>query len=148
MEGIISDTVRDLSQDQPLRKIEQPETYERLQEVIDKLALVIDHEEEKEGRDMKVFTLKLDDPAGNSFVETIGGLNDPKWSKREYRRDREQDEQLGLAHEDEDDVKSAYPEEVLSFPSTCGLCGSAQETLMKTVNIPHFKVSRRLSFNS
>ena len=91
---------------------------------------------------MPLFTIKLDDPSGNSFIETHGGLGDPKWSKREYPRTKEQDEQLGLAHEEveKDDDESKYPEEVLSFPSTCSLCGSDLETLMKTVSIPHFKV--------
>ncbi|KAK4700956.1 zinc finger protein, partial [Phenoliferia sp. Uapishka_3] len=88
---------------------------------------------------MPPFTIKLDDPSGNSFIETHGGLSDPKWSKREYPRSKEQDEALGLAHEEEVEEESKYPEEVLSFPSTCSLCGSDLETLMKTVSIPHFK---------
>lgn len=92
---------------------------------------------------MPTFTLKLDDPSGNSFVETRGGLADPKWSKREYERDAAQDEALGLKHDEQQDKSTShYPEEVLSFPGVCSLCGSELETLMKKVNIPHFKVLR------
>lgn len=114
---------------------------------MDKLKLIIEDGKDEDGitvpgsdnKKMPVFTIKLDDPSGNSFIETHGGLSDPKWSKREYTRDKEQDISLGLAHEEEEE--SLHPEEVLSFPSTCSLCGSTLETLMKTVNIPHFKVS-------
>lgn len=144
VEGIVADTVRDLESDQALRKIQHPEVHDKIQALVNKLNLVIKdgREDGGEERPMPVFTIKLDDPSGNSFIETHGGLGDPKWSKREYRRSREQDESLGLAHEElEEEDKSAYPEEVLSFPGTCSLCGSELETLMKTVSIPHFKVS-------
>ncbi|KAL8287479.1 hypothetical protein RQP46_003337 [Phenoliferia psychrophenolica] len=140
VEGIIQDTVRDLSSDQPLRKTQHPEVHDKIQELVEKLKVIVEYG--KDGVEMPLFTIKLDDPSGNSFIETHGGLGDPKWSKREYSRTKEQDEQLGLAHEEEEDDKddkSAYPEEVLSFPSTCSLCGSDLETLMKTVSIPHFK---------
>jgi zinc finger protein len=140
VEGIIADTVRDLSHDQPARLEQEPELHVKLQAVVDKLRLIIEDGKAEGGseRKMPVFTIKLDDPSGNSFIETEGGLTDPKWSKREYSRDNEQNELLGLAPEAVE--TSHYPEEVLSFPGVCSLCGSTLETLMKTVNIPHFKV--------
>ncbi|KAM0748586.1 zf-ZPR1-domain-containing protein [Meredithblackwellia eburnea MCA 4105] len=140
VEGIIRDMIRDLDADQPLRRVEYPDVYEKIEALLDKLRLIVVGDDEDESKPMPVFTLKLDDPSGNSFIEAVGGLNDPKWSKKEYERNKEQDEQLGLAHEekDENDPKH-YPEEVMSFPSTCSLCGSELETLMKTVHIPHFK---------
>ncbi|KDE05731.1 hypothetical protein MVLG_03964 [Microbotryum lychnidis-dioicae p1A1 Lamole] len=162
VEGVIADTIRDLGHDQPVRKIQHPEVYEKIQTWLTRLKMIVDPEEEEEevqgtgqvkvkakkiDRPMPVFTIKLDDPAGNSFIETQGGLTDPKWSKREYQRDAAQNESLGLAPDDPDSISkthdgkatSHYPEEVLSFPGTCTLCGSEMETLMKTVNIPHFK---------
>lgn len=144
VEGIISDTIRDLSQDQPVRLEHQPEIHAKIQELIEKLRLIVDESSGGSGSDRKipVFTIKLDDPSGNSFIETEGGLTDPKWSKREYTRDNQQNDALGLAPTDTVDT-SHYPEEVLSFPGQCSLCGSALETLMKTVNIPHFKVRSR-----
>lgn len=136
VEGIIHDTIRDLAHDQPVRKIQHPELAEQLQGVIDKLAVLVDDQQP-----LPLFTFKLDDPSGNSFLETRGGLSDPKWSKHDYDRTKEQTEALGLAFEEPKD--SQYVEEVMSFPGTCNLCGSELETLMKTVNIPHFKVSAK-----
>ncbi|GJN90140.1 hypothetical protein Rhopal_003139-T1 [Rhodotorula paludigena] len=152
VEGVLADTVRDLLHDQPLRKIQHPDVYEKIEELVHKLRQIVpdaDADDEastttasasRSDAPMPAFTLKLDDMSGNSFVETRGGLADPKWSKREYGRDREQDERLGLKHDDaQDKATSHYPEEVLSFPGVCSLCGSELETLMKKVNIPHFK---------
>jgi zinc finger protein len=152
IEGVLSDTIRDLEHDQPLRKIQHPELFEKIGELVDKLRLIVPDLDKDDTLDVKPvreaqgpmphFTLKLDDPSGNSFVETRGGLNDPKWRKQEYGRSREQDNALGLAHDESQSKETShYPEEVLSFPGVCSLCGSELETLMKTVNIPHFKVS-------
>ncbi|GAA6010075.1 hypothetical protein JCM10207_007547 [Rhodosporidiobolus poonsookiae] len=162
VEGVIADTIRDLEHDQPLRRIQHPDVWEKIDELVKKLREIVpdlDNEDdavafkEVEGTGavtpakasdssapMPTFTLKLDDPSGNSFVETKGGISDPQWSKREYGRGKAQDEALGLAHdESKDKATSHYPEEVLSFPGVCNLCGSELETLMKTVDIPHFK---------
>ncbi|GAA5957041.1 hypothetical protein JCM8115_003938 [Rhodotorula mucilaginosa] len=155
IEGVLADTIRDLEHDQPLRKIQHPELHEKIQDLVAKLRVIVPNVEAAPGgaddeptastsaeatAPMPNFTLKLDDPSGNSFVETRGGLQDPKWSKREYGRDKAQDEALGLKHDEEQDkATSHYPEEILSFPGVCSLCGSELETLMKKVNIPHFK---------
>lgn len=48
------------------------------------------------------FTVKLDDPAGNSWIEFIGSTADPKWNLRTYNRTREQNVALGLAEPDEE----------------------------------------------
>lgn len=153
VEGVLADTVRDLEHDQPLRKIQHPELHDKIAELVAKLRQIVPDtdkdDDEEQGPTaststpppMPTFTLKLDDISGNSFVETRGGLQDPKWSKREYGRDKQQDEQLGLQHDEaQDKATSHYAEEVLSFPGVCSLCGSELETLMKKVTIPHFKV--------
>jgi len=161
VEGVLADTIRDLLHDQPLRKIQHPDLHDKIAELVVKLRVLVPDVELPElvdadnnpiplpsASEMPSFTLKLDDPSGNSFVETRGGLGDPKWAKREYGRDAAQDEALGLKHDEETDkATSHYPEEVLSFPGVCSLCGSELETLMKKVNIPHFKV-RSLSRSS
>ncbi|GAA5827470.1 hypothetical protein JCM11251_003825 [Rhodosporidiobolus azoricus] len=160
VEGVIADTIRDLEHDQPLRKIQHPDVWKGIDDLVHKLRLIVPDTDGEEYVDagagngalttkkasdseapMPAFTIKLDDPSGNSFIETRGGgLNDPKWAKREYGRDKAQDEALGLKHDEaQDKSTSHYPEEVLSFPGVCSLCGSELETLMKTVNIPHFK---------
>lgn len=148
VEGIIRDTIRDLEGDQPERKLVQPEVWEKIEELLNKLKLLVEGGKAGEGneRKMPAFTIKLDDPSGNSFIEAVDGLGDPKWSKKEYTRSKEQSDQLGINEgQDEEDVEK--PEEVLSFPGVCSLCGSVLETLMKTVVIPHFKASPFPSFH-
>jgi zinc finger protein len=150
IEGVVADTIRDLELEQPVRKLQQPEVHDKIEALLVKLRPVVDDQ-----RQLQPFTFRLDDPSGNSFVEVKGGLNDPKWSKREYNRTKEQNIQLGLIAPDgdaapavekslTDDMEETKPEEVLSFPSTCPSCSQPIESLMKAVVIPHFKVSTRL----
>lgn len=116
---------------------------------------------------MPAFTVKLDDPAGNSFIEFYGSLADPKWNMRTYHRTRQNNVELGLIAPDEeptplsvvgDQEKEGLPkpaatteqdslgevegenEEIYSFPGTCSSCGHPLNTLMKKVVIPYFKV--------
>lgn len=116
IEGILRDTVRDLSADQPLRKIQDEATYAGVQKIVDALEEVIaDTDTEDEGkpeeerevlrkatleRPFTPFTIVLDDASGNSFIEFKDTMaSDPKWSMRQYNRTREQNVALGLAEE-------------------------------------------------
>lgn len=110
---------------------------------------------------MKPFTVILDDPAGNSFIEFKNSMSDPKWSMRTYKRTHEQNVMLGLASEDDtlvssgqehtedsenprdkpdDDEPETKNEEIYVFPGTCPSCAARLDTRMKKVNIPYFKV--------
>jgi zinc finger protein len=51
---------------------------------------------------MHPITLKLDDPSGNSFIEFVGGMADPKWNLRTYIRTLEQNIALGLVGVDDE----------------------------------------------
>lgn len=110
---------------------------------------------------MKPFTLKLDDPAGNSFIEFIGDMSDPKWNLRTYPRTLQQNVQLGLISLDaaaalQSETKQ-LPEgttpqeisedEVFEFPGTCSSCSKRVDTKMKRVNIPYFKECLIMSTN-
>ncbi|KAJ9121674.1 hypothetical protein QFC22_002294 [Naganishia vaughanmartiniae] len=181
IEGILRDTVRDLSLDQPLRKVMEPEDYTKIQAIIDRLKGCLpengedqDNEEQTVGevqqsapRKFIPFTLKLDDPAGNSFVSFVGSTSDPKWSMRVYNRTRDQNVALGLVAQEETERKepaqttsgkdvpegarrvdqaladtesgSIVPEEIFAFPGDCSSCGHQIDTLMQRVNIPYFK---------
>ncbi|KAF9444190.1 zinc-finger protein zpr1 [Macrolepiota fuliginosa MF-IS2] len=173
VEGLIRDIVADLSMDQPLRKIQDPNGYQMIQSLIDKFKEILgDHEDDDEAGEpvgdvkktaekdipMPPFTVKLDDPAGNSFIEFIGSMSDPKWSQRTYHRTLEQNIALGLVNQEEleenktlDAPKVANPDaissenapvgedEILVFPGICSSCGHPIETNMKKVNIPYFK---------
>ncbi|KAJ9096577.1 hypothetical protein QFC19_007109 [Naganishia cerealis] len=181
IEGILRDTVRDLSLDQPLRKVMEPQDYEKIQVIIDRLKGCLpengedqDNEEQTVGevqpsgpKKFIPFTLKLDDPAGNSFVSFVGSTSDPKWSMRVYNRTRDQNVALGLVAADEGTENKAptqnsegdvpeggrrvqqavadtmngsiVPEEIFAFPGSCSSCGHQIDTLMQRVNIPYFK---------
>ncbi|PWN27438.1 zf-ZPR1-domain-containing protein [Jaminaea rosea] len=134
IEGVISDTLRDLELDQPLRKHMAPEAYEKIEVLCSKLREILGEEApaapgedaagsssaaegsnglkshgpvgststSRQNRNFAPFSLRLDDPSGNSFVEFTGaiqgrGTTDNKWTKREYPRSRAQNEALGLA---------------------------------------------------
>ncbi|KIK58013.1 hypothetical protein GYMLUDRAFT_75097 [Collybiopsis luxurians FD-317 M1] len=174
VEGLIRDIVADLNMDQPLRRIQDEESYKKIQDIIDKLEPILgDHEDEEgdiDGTDadakvgkasekdlpMPAFTVALDDPSGNSWIEFIGSMADPKWNMRTYPRTLEHNIALGLvAAEDEsasvaqttaklslnDDEAGAEDanEEIYVFPGTCSSCGYPLDTKMKKVNIPYFQ---------
>lgn len=181
IEGLIRDIITDLAPEQPLRKIQAPEAYEKIESILQKCrAIVGDEEEEDENADesatgplktpkraseieepLQPFTVRLDDPTGNSWAEFVGSMADPKWNMRTYHRTRQQNIELGLIAEDEpegvpaekaenaDETPSGEPapigkEEIFTFPGTCSSCGHPSSTLMQKVNIPYFKVSTLL----
>ncbi|GAO49453.1 zf-ZPR1-domain-containing protein [Saitoella complicata NRRL Y-17804] len=134
VEGLLSTVLEDLDADQPARKDVDPETYEKIAAFIQK------------GRDMLEgrafpFILRLNDPAGNSWIEPQPGDPQTKWSRVEYDRTPEQNQALGLANpeegqQDDDDIR---PDEVHTFPASCPSCTHPCNTHMKLVEIPHFK---------
>ncbi|KAJ3510476.1 hypothetical protein NLJ89_g4648 [Agrocybe chaxingu] len=172
VEGLIHDVVADLSQDQPLRRIQNEEGYKKIQKVIDKLKAILGEDEEEDDADnpheknvskaadkdvpIPAFTVRLDDPAGNSFIEFVGSMADPKWNMRTYPRTLEQNIALGLVARDEevaarmkatkqvklDEIGESIPitdDEIFVFPGSCSSCGHLIQTHMKKVNIPYFK---------
>jgi len=181
VEGLIRDVVADLSTDQPLRRIQDEDGYKKIQNLIDKMKKILgeaeDDDEAEDDANMKhvkaaevqlpmpPFTVKLDDPAGNSFIEFIGGMNDPKWNLRTYHRTLDQNIALGLVSSDDEAARMSSmkqvmmsanadtattddpitDDEVFVFPGSCSSCGHQIHTHMKKVNIPYFKVSSALS---
>jgi len=162
VEGIIQDVIRDLSYDQPLRRLQDEVTHDKIQALIDKLKLIVpDEDEDREGDATPVkaassepplppFTLELDDPSGNSFIEFVDSMADPKWNVRTYRRTREQNVALGLVadvaddstadqHDDSAEAAPVDDDEVFIFPGVCSSCGHSLDTKMKKVVIPYFK---------
>ncbi|KAF8513410.1 zf-ZPR1-domain-containing protein [Hysterangium stoloniferum] len=176
VEGLLRDTVKDLSVGQPLRRIQDEAAYEKIQIMLDAFRDIVgieDEDEDKtteeiedtarrsaisgprdtEQKPMKPFTVHLDDPTGNSFVEFIGSMADPKWNLRQYTRTKEQNIALGLRPPDEETngqlntikedesalVDQIEAEEIFVFPGVCSSCGLPLNTLMKKVVIPYFK---------
>ena len=117
VEGLLRDVVTDLNTDQPLRRIQDEEGWKRIEELLDKIRAILgsDDEEEDDSSGMKTraekdadlppmhpITLKLDDPSGNSFIEFVGSMADPKWNLRTYIRTLEQNIALGLVGVDDE----------------------------------------------
>lgn len=160
--------------DQPLRRIQDPEGHNKIEALVEKLKEILgDEEDEEEESDapkiqvgsaaqklhlpMPAFTLKLDDPSGNSWIEFVGSMADPKWNMRTYQRTFQQNVDLGLVaapdadeqplasvQEEEQDasgeIVEAENEEIYVFQGICSSCGHPLDTLMKKVLIPYFKV--------
>ncbi|TBU49202.1 zf-ZPR1-domain-containing protein [Dichomitus squalens] len=177
IEGIIRDIVTDLSADQPLRRVQSPEAYEKIESILSQCREIVPDDNDGQDADenaagplstlkpaseidapLKPFTIRLDDPSGNSFAEFVGGMSDPKWNMRTYHRTRDQNVMLGLVADDEpapeppkqveklEDVEEelcegaeGQNEEIFKFPGTCSSCGHPSDTLIKKVNIPYFK---------
>lgn len=153
--------------DQPLRRIQDEDGYTKIQALIDRLMEILDDALGKTATDTNdkrfpAFTIKLDDPAGNSWIEFLGSMADPKWSMRTYPRTQQHNIALGLvAAEDHQQVQAESPsrgkevkdpepvtaDEVFVFPGQCSSCGHSLDTLMKKVNIPYFKVRLRVSIS-
>ena len=175
IEGLIRDIAADLSTDQPLRKYQDENAYTKIQSIIDSIRAVLDDDEggdeeatgprepRKENRTFTPFTVQLDDPAGNSFIEFLGSTADPKWNLRTYARTHAQNVALGIAAPDDANIESdpnaikkmkmavdqamteqsageIKDDEILVFPGLCSSCSRPLDTLMKKVNIPYFKV--------
>ena len=110
--------VADLSTDQPLRRIQDEEGWKKIEELLDKIRAILGSDDEEDDSGMKTraekdtdlplmqpITLKLDDPSGNSFVEFVSSMADPKWNLRIYIRTLEQNITLGLVGVDDEVAK-------------------------------------------
>lgn len=173
MEGLLRDVLADLGAEQPLRRIQNEAAYTKIESILERIREVL-ADEPDEGEEsttgqvqvprasqkdapMKPFTVMLDDPAGNSFIEFVGNMSDPKWNMRTYRRTRQQNIDLGLINPDaepetetEAEIQTVGTEgtneEIFIFHGTCSSCGHKCDTLMKRVNIPYFKASLNPNF--
>lgn len=147
VEGLLSTVISDLEIGQEARKEQQPEVYEKVQEIIDKGKAML-------AGDSFPFRVSLDDPAGNSWIAPDLRDGVGKWEKREYTRTPEQNAALGLADTETsgsdgviptggqgrlDDNDNIIPNEVYSFPASCPGCMHPCTTHMKMVDIPHFQ---------
>ena len=158
MEGILARTVAALEQDQPVRRHMDPDGAEQIDKFVARIQDTL--------RLAEPFTLEIDDPTGNSFIENPHApAADPGREVNNYQRSDKQNHQLGLysqeelqtaedpvlqrvtEEEEEEEVEvedsalsgDKLNEEVLSFPTNCHVCNAPAETKMKMTNIPYFK---------
>ncbi|KAJ3144444.1 hypothetical protein HK101_002692 [Irineochytrium annulatum] len=148
IEGLISKSIEGLSALQPQRKLIDESIHDAIQRVIDTLQSYLDRP------DANPFTIHLDDPSGNSFIENPHApRRDPNLHLRHYARTPQQDEELGLTHDptitdtpagltadqQEDADLAELRGEVHVFPGNCSRCNGPSDTRMHILDIPHFK---------
>ncbi|XP_057703091.1 zinc finger protein ZPR1 [Corythoichthys intestinalis] len=139
VEGLLDRAVAGLEQDQAARREADPEVADKIHTFLQKLKKLKDVDE--------AFTVVIEDPSGNSFVENPSApLKDEALTVSWFRRSAQQEKQLGLRADDEsdndpppgDDLESMRGE-VLVFNTNCPECNAPASTNMKLVQIPHFK---------
>jgi zinc finger protein len=142
VEGIITRTIEALSYDQEKRKILLNVQANQIDDFIVRLNRLLKAEDE--------FTLIVDDPSGNSYVESVSPYQiDNNVKIIHYHRTLDQDKALSLVSDDTEepneassnvwDSPDAIKNEVLHFQVNCSNCKAPAETNMKFVNIPFFK---------
>lgn len=139
IEGLLDRAVAGLEQDQPVRRLTDPEVADKIDEFVQKLKKLKDVENE--------FTLVIEDPSGNSFVENpVAPQKDEALTVTRFKRTDQQNMQLGLKADDDDLEKEpagndleTMRSEVLVFNTNCPECNAPCTTNMKLVQIPHFK---------
>lgn len=150
VEGILDQTKAALDSQQPLRKIEHPKLHDQIAAFCDKL------EEYRSGN--VPFTLVLDDPAGNSYIEgryeyyhpTI----DAQLTKYEKERTDIDRQLLGVSieyntartDEQERQIDDGLWEGVTQIPCHCPACKMPGDMNMKETAIPYFKDTIIMAF--
>ncbi|KAI2659754.1 Zinc finger protein ZPR1 [Labeo rohita] len=132
IEGLLDRAVAGLEQDQPIRKATDPAVAEKIEEFIQRLKKLKEVKEE--------FTLIIDDPSGNSFIENpFAPQKDMALTVTHYKRTPKQNAALGIeAEEEQEDEKPANDldtmrNEVLVFNTNCPECNAPANTNMKLV---------------
>lgn len=92
---------------------------------------------------MQDFTFVLDDPSGNSYVQSLEAPSiDSALEIIHYTRTRDQNLLLGIADPTAELNEADEPigqNEVMQFQTNCPECRASCMTNMKLVDIPHFK---------
>eukprot|EP00796_Vickermania_ingenoplastis_P011122 gene11122-7748_t len=150
VEGVLSTTKDGLSALQPVRQIQEPQVYEKIESFCRKL------DDLREGN--IPFTVVLDDPAGNSYIEgrydyyhpTI----DPQLVMYETERTDIDRQLLGLeieydtkrSAEEERQIDDAHFDDVSALPCACPACTKSGELRVHQCDIPYFKETVIMAF--
>lgn len=82
------------------------------------------------------FTLSIDDPSGNSYIENLcAPKEDPQIITKYYERTVEQEKEIGLPvaeNEEQQEVEEEFElnQQVHVFPGNCSRCNTPSETKM------------------
>ncbi|GMF11274.1 unnamed protein product [Phytophthora lilii] len=162
IEGVLQKAIEDLRENQEHRREIDPETTEKIDEFIAKLALM------SAGITLP-FKIVLDDPSGNSHIENPHApAADPKMKVTNYYRSEQQDLDCGLQPDMSHDAPTQTPrvlphrnegldkfveeaniakKEVIQIPANCFACQAPGVSCMCMTDIPHFKEVIIMSFN-
>ncbi|MCJ1472522.1 nucleolar zinc-finger protein [Lambiella insularis] len=104
VEGILTEILRDLEGSQRHRKRTNPETSEKIDKVVQALLTLM------MGRGYP-YTITLDDPAGNSWIEPSPLDAGGKYNRTEYARSLQQNADLGLGNGEPPNASNRNAEE-------------------------------------
>ncbi|KAL8769524.1 MAG: hypothetical protein Q9209_004585 [Squamulea sp. 1 TL-2023] len=89
IEGVVCDILKDLESGQRQRRLEDPDLWQKIDDLVQPLLKMALNQNFP-------FTITLDDPSGNSWIEPSSKDRDGKYQKTEYPRTPEQNAALGL----------------------------------------------------
>ncbi|KAI6095140.1 zf-ZPR1-domain-containing protein [Pisolithus croceorrhizus] len=157
VECLLCDIAADLSSDELVERILQTSGDEKeVEDEVDEVTQVTSAPE-KNNEDLvkKAITVKLDDPSGNSSVEFLQSISDPKWTFKMYARNAEQNRISRLLHpgepsteqgdtsEEKEEADGEGAEgmnnEIYESMGVCLRCARQLVTRLKKVSIPSFK---------
>ncbi len=123
VEGVLSKMVEGLSEGQEDRKESDPESYHKIDDFLTNTKKYISGEK-------LPFTIILDDPSGNSYIQNPYAPNtDPYNTVEYYVRTKQQIEEMGYAVEDVEDAKEGTLK--ADNPAVAGTKAEAEEASTK-----------------
>lgn len=149
VEGVLAKMSKDLYQGQPLRKVEDPEAFRKINRLVWDLLSIAKGEYPA--------TLILDDPAGNAWLERLPTDTSKTFRRELYVRTLEQNREIGIGITEpgsDDGIPKAIPNEDLagfkglsldqeslgySFQILCPGCTQPAALNHHVMDIPHFK---------
>ncbi|MCJ1224865.1 nucleolar zinc-finger protein [Toensbergia leucococca] len=159
VEGVLSEILKDLEYGQKQRKKNEPEMYEKIDAIVQPLIKMM-------LGCRYPFTITIDDPAGNSYIEPSPKDTDSKYLHTQYDRSPEENAALGLGNSEVNDTVGKNDAEapkahivpqvqadegdgmegvdilenkMYSLPSNCPGCAHESLLNLQMVNIPYFK---------
>ena len=138
VEGVLQRVKDGLEAEQPLRKVLQPELHGKIAAFVNRVSELQTGE--------RPFDLWLEDPAGNSYIESLG-VSDPQLTKFEITRSQNERDQLGLLDDpynmprteaEEAAVDQGTTAAVTEFDQPCPGCAAHGTVKIHETTIPHF----------
>ncbi|KAF8290209.1 putative zinc-finger protein ZPR1 [Trypanosoma cruzi] len=150
VEGFLEQTEAGLQLQQPMRRIHEPELYEKLEAFCQKL------QEFRTGN--ASFTFTIDDPSGNSYIEAYYDYYhptiDPQLTRYEKERTDVDRQLLGLTIEyntqrteqEQREVQEGQFDDMVRMETACPACKQQGFINMQQVDIPYFKETVIMAF--